>query len=211
MITVSYPYTFTNGTTGDGGQVQANFAAINSALAAAIPKGSVTLTPPVTITGFTKGFVLSNSAGLLYEASRSPAKQQAQQEDVENSTIFPFMMGIQSGVSTITPTLTGRALIIICGTMEGNGQLQLYYGFGLGPAAYSSVAVGTEAGALIACVSPSNASLFPFGVAAIINGLVLNQPYWFDLGFIGVPIASLSFAPSVGHPFSTVSLSAVEI
>jgi hypothetical protein len=210
-VSVNYPYILVDGITADAVQVMANFNAVNVALANVSTTDAPTFTPPVTITGFTAGYVLSNSSGVL-----SAALPVAPEAVVTNSTTFGsfVMAGLQSGISTVTPTATGRILAIVCGSAGGvgtvvEGVFQLHYGPGNGPAPGAAV-TGTAVGPLsgyniyVGSVTPQNAAV-PFMTAAVISGLTVGSPYWLDLavqGALGVTDLTRN---------TTVGISVIEI
>jgi hypothetical protein len=210
-ISVNYPYILVDGTTADAVQVMANFDAVNVALANVSTTDAPTFSPPVTITGFTAGYVLSSAAGVL-----SSALPVAPEVVVTNSTLFSsfVMAGLQSGVSTLTPTATGRILVIVCGSAGGTGTVvegvfQLHYGAGNGPAPGAAV-TGTAVGALsaynvyVGSVTPQNVAV-PFMTAAVISGLTVGSPYWIDIaveGALGVTALARN---------TTIAISAIEI
>ena len=128
-----------------------------------------------------------------------------------NSTAAYTMQGL---AGSITPTRTGRVLIIISGTIvETTGtaagvgvEYALSVGTGAAPGSNTTQA-GTVIGTIQEFTNPSTVTAadvhIPFSSQALATGLTLNTAYWIDLAAQAITTASY-----VG--FSNVSISAFE-
>lgn len=124
-----------------------------------------------------------------------------------------FMQGL---AGSITPTTTGKVLIIISGTIVApagttvdNGiKYQISYGTGVAPSNTGALA-GTQIGTVqaftlfVAATAAADVHI-PFSIAAVVTGLTLATAYWIDLAAESVTTAS-----DMG--LSNVSITAVEI
>lgn len=97
---------------------------------------------------------------------------------------------------TITPTATGRVLILVTGDIVENATaqtatLQLSYGTGAAPANAAAVA-GTQVGQQVAWVSLTGTLTSTFTLMALVTGLTVptftgqgvqsaSTPYWLDV------------------------------
>jgi hypothetical protein len=117
---------------------------------------------------------------------------------------------VQAGLArTITPTFTGRVLILVAGdwvnnTASDGANVQITYGTGGAPV-NGAAQTGTLAGALLNLANNANTANLrvPFVVAAIVTGLTLATAYWLDLAFDAVTGGSVSL--------SAISFNALEL
>lgn len=115
------------------------------------------------------------------------------------------MMGL-GGV--ITPTVTGRILVTVCGTIfnptaiADGAKVQLRTGTGTAPANGDALA-GTAAGGLQQYVAATVAEKAPFSVTAIVSGLTLNAARWIDVSLAAITGGTATI--------TDLSLSAVEV
>jgi len=96
------------------------------------------------------------------------------------------MMGLSSGTTFITPSVTGRLIIFLCGTVFnataiGDGaSIGIRYGTGNGPAngaALTGTAVSTNFPKYVAATTAAKA---PFGIFGFATGLTLGTAYYID-------------------------------
>ena len=85
----------------------------------------------------------------------------------------------------LTPQVTGRVLIFICGDLnsDATGQtatLQCSFGTGTAPVNGAGVA-GTQQGAQPTWVSLTGLLQIPFSMSTIVTGQTVGTPLWFDL------------------------------
>lgn len=142
------------------------------------------------------------AANPVWAAASSGAAVQAQPANPTGTTSTGgVMMGL---AGAITPTLTGRVLIIISGnitngTASDGGSVTIRYGTGTAPsnaAALTGTAVGTSPQAVAGTV------IAPFSVQAIVTSLTLSTAYWIDLSLAAVTGGTATIA--------NVSISALE-
>lgn len=125
------------------------------------------------------------------------------------TSLVGVLMGFSSGVTLITPTTTGRVLIIINGRSANNNAsggvvIGLRYGTGTGPANGASSGTGIAALGANETYSIANTSIaVPFSLAGVVSGLTIGQGYWIDL----ILAATTGGTATV----SNVTLSAVEL
>jgi len=114
-----------------------------------------------------------------------------------------LMMGLNQ---SITPQITGRLLVIICGNISngtgtaGNGgKVQIRYGTGSAPANAAAL-TGTTAGNQVSSVLERATANDPqcFMCMAIITGLTAATTYWIDVALAAIvagttSITNLSF------------------
>jgi hypothetical protein len=97
----------------------------------------------------------------------------------------PVMMGI-GGVCHITPATSTRVFVTIQGQVSNNttsdaSTIGLRQGTGSAPA-NGAAATGTVYGTTIGVGGGSNANVtWPFNLCAVITGLTIGTPIWFDL------------------------------
>jgi hypothetical protein len=101
------------------------------------------------------------------------------------------MMGL---AGSITPTTSGRILIMITGTLQssgtsiGNGaKAQLRYGTGSAPANAGAL-TGTSVGGFVASVNESTTANTqqPFACQAVVTGLTVGTAYWLDIALAAI-------------------------
>jgi hypothetical protein len=100
-----------------------------------------------------------------------------------------IMSGLGSGCH-ITPTYSGRVLLVLSGTIANNTasdafQYQLRYGTGSAPAAGATGSPGTQVGITIpGGGGAANANVsFPLSISGIVTGLTPGTAYWFDANY----------------------------
>lgn len=113
------------------------------------------------------------------------------------------MMGL---AGSITPTSSGKVLIIISGGTQNTGggtlnTIQIRYGTGTAPS-NGAAAAGTTAGSAVQCAPSNGGSPEGFTCNAIVTGLTPSTAYWIDLG-----LATAGGTASV----KTISISAAEL
>lgn len=97
----------------------------------------------------------------------------------------PVMMGL-GGVCHITPTTSTRVFVTIQGAVSNNtnsdaSTIGLRQGTGTAPV-NGAAATGTVYGTTIGAGGAANANVtWPFNLSAIITGLTIGTPIWFDL------------------------------
>lgn len=109
---------------------------------------------------------------------------------------------MQGLARTITPTSSGRLLIIVSGTVvspagglvDDGISYQISYGTGTAPANGATLA-GTQIGAVqtftLAAAATAAADVnVPFSLAAIVTGLTALTAYWVDLAAKSITTAS---------------------
>ena len=128
-----------------------------------------------------------------------------------SSTSAYLMQGL---AGSITPTGSGKVLIIISGTIveatgtaAGTGvQYQLSYGTSTAPANAAAL-TGTQVGTVQKYLNPTTVVAadvaVPFSIQAVVTGLTVGTAYWIDLA-----AESITTASYVG--FSNVSISVIE-
>jgi len=93
------------------------------------------------------------------------------------------MMGL---AGSITPTTTGKVLILISGDIANSSnnlgaQVRIRFGTGTAPANGAAL-TGTSAGGLQKDSSGNGANTkVPFSVNAVVTGLTTGTTYWIDL------------------------------
>ena len=151
------------------------------------------------------------SAVEQYAPSASPVSPATNQIVVRSpngtTSLAPVMMGLGSPSGIITPTLTGKVLVIasfsIGNSTSGAGAAaQIYTGTGTPPANGDPVQ-GSVWGNVGQMASAGGVTSVPCSVQAIVN-LAIGVPQWIDLG---LQVAGGSGAAVI----SQVSISAVEI
>lgn len=115
------------------------------------------------------------------------------------------MMGL---AGSITPVVTGRILITVCGTMfnptaiADGAKVQLRTGTGSAPANGDAL-TGTTAGSLQQYVAATIAERAPFSLTALVSGLTLSVATWIDVSLAAITGGTATI--------SDVSLTAVEV
>lgn len=157
--------------------------------------GTDTINAAVTATQFTVlpgtiAVFYSPIAGKWYSGAQQAAASQAQPSAPTapaNTGTF-FMQGI---AGAITPTKSGRVLLMISGnltgisTTAGDGiKLQLSYGTGAAPVNAAAL-TGTQVGSTVEYTNPTTVTAadinVPFSMQAYVSGLALNTAAWIDL------------------------------
>jgi hypothetical protein len=94
-----------------------------------------------------------------------------------------LMRGL-GAIWTITPTLTGRVLVTVAGSVQGtvvsSPALRLYYGTGTAPAAGAAIAGTNIGGTRTGTISGASYQV-PFSFTAVVGSLVVGTAVWFDL------------------------------
>jgi hypothetical protein len=96
----------------------------------------------------------------------------------------PVMAGL---AATITPTNSGKVLIIVSGILRNNTatdgiNVQMAYGTGAAPA-NGDAATGTTTGNLLHGLNEPDFNYYPFSVQSVVTGLTVSTAYWIDLQF----------------------------
>lgn len=98
--------------------------------------------------------------------------------------------GVMMGLGgTLTPTRSGKVMIMISGDQQNSsgsdfGAVQLYYGTGTAPTNGAALTGTAISGKVNGATDSTHAD--PFCVQAIVSGLTLNTPIWFDLAVAAV-------------------------
>lgn len=177
------PYKFTNGVGNliNAAQLNTNFQAVDQPLALAAPLASPKFLPPLTWSG--SGFLYSDAGGNWLIGNAQGVMRTLAGPTASEST--PHMAGISSGVSAITPAASGTVLVIAVGGAVAGGAnylVQLAYGTGNGPVG-GAAATGTPIGPQ---QISTTGNVSTFGVSALLSGLTIGQPYWFDLRYTSI-------------------------
>lgn len=99
-----------------------------------------------------------------------------------------LMMGL---AGSITPKITGRVHITICGTIfnptaiADGAKVQIRTGTGTVPGNGGALA-GTVAGGFVQYIASTVLGKVPFTVSAIVSGLTLNTALWIDVALAAV-------------------------
>jgi len=160
---------------------------INGLGAKAVQIGSQALTGGEIQNGLVTEVGYDGTAFQLISAagSRSASASLTPTNQSGTTSLVGVMLGLQSGVSTITPRTTGRLLVTISGngsnTLAPNAYLvTIRYGTGTGPA-NGAAATGSQPNGLIGGGVVANGASIPFSTTAVISGLTIGQAYWIDL------------------------------
>jgi hypothetical protein len=125
---------------------------------------------------------------------QTPAASQLNPTGTASTTYVMAGFGTAGGGNlTLTPRATGKVLVIISGTIQNSlindgGQVTITYGTGVAPAngvafsnGCSGVQCGTQVGAAPRVTEAVAGGLSSFATQAIITGMTIGTPYWFDL------------------------------
>lgn len=131
------------------------------------------------------------------------------QSNPANPTGTTDTTGVMMGLAgTITPTITGRILITVTGTMfnptaiADGAKVQIRTGIGAAPANGDAL-TGTAVGSLQQYIAATVLEKAPFSVAAIVSGLTLNVARWIDVSLAAITGGTATI--------TDLSLSAVEV
>lgn len=176
--------------------VAANQVATNigNAIAKGWAAGSVTgVGPSLSLTGGTLAVTP------LASSQATPA----------NPATTTDMTGVMMGLhGAITPTATGKVLMIVSGTifnstLIGDGAVAgLRYGTGTAPANGDAL-TGTAVGGATVYVASTTAGSGGFSLNAVVTGLVATTPYWIDV--------ALAAQTGGSAGISAVSISTIEL
>jgi len=156
-------------------------------------------------TDATKKVSIIDDAGLVSLLIGGNAQTQASPSD---PTLTTNTTGLMMGLAgTVTPTLTGRILIMLSGDLQnsvsGDGcKVQLRYGTGTAPTNAAAL-TGTTAGGLVNFLAAANNDRSPVALQAIVTGLTIATAYWIDVGLAAVTGGNAAL--------KNVSLTVVEI
>jgi hypothetical protein len=115
------------------------------------------------------------------------------------------MMGL---AGTITPTASGKILLIISGTIfnptaiADGAKVQASYGTGTAPTNGAAI-TGTQCGGRPQYIAATTAQKVPFSVNCVITGLTLSTAYWLDVTLAAITAGTATI--------NDVSISAHEI
>jgi hypothetical protein len=113
------------------------------------------------------------------------------QKTPTDPTITSSTIGVMMGLSaSITPTQTGKILIIISGDIDNDtnsrgSRVQIRTGTGSAPINGAAL-TGSAQGGLVTFEQNNNAIRVPFALNAIENGLTLNTPVWIDISLVSI-------------------------
>lgn len=169
-------------------------------------------TPATPASGKTKFFIDStkkpstvDDAGLVSLLVGGNTQYQATPSDPgATASTTGLMMGL---TGTITPTLTGRILIMISGDVQNNtisdgAKMQIRYGTGTAPTNGAAL-TGTAVGGLVNFLAAAAAQRVPIALQAVVTGLSIATAYWIDVGLAAVTGGTAAV--------KNVSISVVEI
>ena len=131
--------------------------------------------------------------------SRTPANQTATDTTTYENNGFGAIA--YPNACAITPTTTGRVLVLWSGDKVSNATAQLHtmqmlYGTGTAPANNTAV-TGTVFGGEVAWTSLTGQLTVPFALVGLITGLTLGTSYYFDIacksGAGTVALTNMSF------------------
>jgi len=161
--------------------------------------GLKTTTTPVYIAGSSAPSIGQRLVAISATAAtwQTPQKVSIQVTPVDptttNSTVG-VMMGIGASAS-ITPTFTGKLMIIISGdidndTGDNGSQVQIRTGTGT-PPINGAALTGTTRGGLVKMIviasgGATNITRVPFSLNTIISGLTLNTTLWIDISLASI-------------------------
>ncbi len=147
-------------------------------------------TPATPATGKTKIFVnaskkpafVDDTGAAIALSNGEGTAQSSPADPTGTSSATGVMMGL---AGAITPATTGRVLFMISGdvgnaTITTTISIQLYEGTGTAPVNGAAI-TGSAIGGLVKFITAAAAQRAPFAVAAIVTGLTLGTPYWFDV------------------------------
>lgn len=167
--------------------------------------GDVTSSAGSAATTLAAGSASVLSSGTLPQARlptpATPATIAAQNPTGTSSTASRKLMGL-GGTATITPTRTGKVLIvanfrIANSNGAGAGGIgQIYYGTGTAPANGDAVS-GTAVGTVFAMTAPSAGAFETMSLTAVVTGLTLSTAYWVDLGIAATSAGTLTVSEVV--------------
>ena len=134
---------------------------------------------------------------LCENISSYTAQNTTSQKTPTDPTITSSTVGVMMGLSaSITPTQTGKILIIISGDMDNdtgdtNGaQVQIRTGTGTPPINGAALTGSAQGGLVKMVVDTSGGGVsiprVPFSLNAIENGLTLNTPVWIDISLASI-------------------------
>ncbi len=109
---------------------------------------------------------------------------------VGTASLVGVMMGL---AGTITPTSSGRVLIIVSGdianSVMGDGanvQLRVSSAGGQAAPVNGAALIGTTVGGLVKYTASAAGAQVPFTVMGYATGLTIGSPYWIDLSLAAV-------------------------
>lgn len=169
--------------------------------------GTMTVAPAAAVTDYTitwpaaqgaAGTTISNNgSGVLSWVSFSDSN--TAQSTPSNPTGTTDLTGKMMGLAgAITPTSTGKVLIIISGTSSNNtildgSSMQIRTGTGSAPANGDAL-TGTAQGGKVRSNTAVGGELMPFSVNAIVSSLTLNTAIWIDIGLAAITGGTASIA-----------------
>lgn len=115
---------------------------------------------------------------------------------------------MQGLAGSITPTTSGRVLVIISGSFTGAGggastaAIQIRYGTGSAPA-NAAATTGTAVGVSVSYNEPNGGSAIPFSIQSTISSLTPSTAYWLDL--------SLSSSGGILSSLKDITITAIEL
>jgi len=132
------------------------------------------------------------SAALQAVVKAASESTPSQQSSPTNPTGTTSLVGVMMGLNgSITPTLTGRVLMLLSGTLAnataiGNGAtVQLRYGLGSAPANGAALA-GTAVGGVVQYIAATTTQKAPVSLQALVSEFRLNTTYWVDVSLAAV-------------------------
>jgi hypothetical protein len=144
--------------------------------------------------------VIGNSSTTSVTIKGVPSNAAVATATFSNPTSTTSTSAVHAAIGgTITPTVTGRVLIIVTGTIDnatgttsGSG-VQLRYGTGTAPTNGTSTTTGcgggpcgTAVGGTVQILNLPAAGRAPFTVVGFVTGLTLNTAYWLDISQVSI-------------------------
>lgn len=171
--------------------------------------GAGTLTLPdgttdFSATGAAGAYVRQNSAGGALTVAATTTAQATPSNPTGTTNTTGLMMGL---AGAITPTNSGKVLVIISGTCSNDtildgGSIQIRMGTGTAPVNGAAL-TGTAYGGKPRFSAAVAAEFLPCAVNAVVPSLTPSTAYWIDLGLAAITGGTASIAD--------VSISAVEL
>ncbi len=194
-MAVSVPYTFTNNTIADADQVTADFTALlsylNSSVATTDAGSLISGTLAVARLPASGVSASSLTPGTL-PAARLPTRATSSSTvaDPPGTTSASFVMSGLGSTLHITPLTTGTIVLRIeavglstVAPASGGCSYALYYGSGTAPVNGAAVTGNSTGGQ--SAFAPGTGGM-PFSLMAVVVGLSVGTPYWFDLAILAV-------------------------
>ena len=207
----AYSATPTLGAVGATGTL--SFAGTTSGVVTVQPQAAAgTYNFNLPTTAGTAGQVLTSGGGgaaaMTWTANSGASAQFTPSNPTGNSTGAAgtqLMMGF-GGTATITPSKSGKILIIITGSTDQTSsatsgtvgsRIQIHYGTGTAPA-NQAAAAGTAVGPIHIAINGHPNEQLGFDLNAVVTGLSIGTTYWIDVGLARNTAAGTSNISNIG-------------